>query len=149
DRIRPNAIGDLLKPRQILVDLPRLDVGAGFEGALVGAERRVRDAVELLACRERRVRHFDRGAQPPPDADNRRGGTCEQSRPNSHRRSDVTSNGPSKGAWRNYPLAIRLAKGRRNAARPSRPLCRSPPYSNRGIPLKHIVRPCWTKRGGV
>src|SRR5262249_17078297 len=101
DRIRPNAIGDLLKPRQILVDLPRLDVGAGFEGALAGADRRVRDAVELLACRERRVRHFDRGAQPPPDTDNRRGGTCEQSRPNSHRRSDVTSNGPSKGAWRN------------------------------------------------
>ncbi len=78
DRIGANAIGHLRQLRQVLLDLRGLDFGREIERRLRAAERRIGDAIELLAGSERRRRHRHRRTEPPPRRDDDRGRQSEQ-----------------------------------------------------------------------
>ena len=87
DRVRPHTVGDLAELAQILIDLAGIDRDIRSEWALAAAERSVGNAVQLLAGPSRRLRHFDRGSEPPPHGDNRRCCNCEERGRKSHRQS--------------------------------------------------------------
>ena len=70
-RIGAHAVGDLLELGEVFLDLPGIDRNVRAERVLVAAERRVGDAMHLLARRQRRLRHFDLRAEPSPDGDDR------------------------------------------------------------------------------
>ena len=78
DRIGANAIGHLRQLGEILFDLGGLDFGREIERRLRAAERRIGDAIELLAGTKRRRRHRHRGAEPPPCGKDNRGRQSEQ-----------------------------------------------------------------------
>ena len=78
DRIGANAIGHLRQLGEILFDLGGLDFGREIERRLRAAERRIRNAIELLTAGKRRRRHRHRGAEPPPCGDDDRDRQSEQ-----------------------------------------------------------------------
>ena len=116
DRIGADAIGDLLELGQVLVDLPGLDRNIRAERVLVAAERRVGDAMELPARRQRRLRHFDRGAEPAPDRRrSRRSGNREQRGRNAHcGQSRLSRNGLAYRAPSTVPSATASAASGRS-----------------------------------
>ena len=74
DRVDANAIGQLGEARQIVVDLSGIDTRTEIERRLLIAERRIRDALQPLALRQRRRRHRNWSSQPPPK---RRDNCCD------------------------------------------------------------------------
>src|SRR5262249_55068462 len=66
------AVGDLFELSQILLDLPRIDGTIRPERALPPPKRGVRDAIKLLARRQRGRRHLDHRPEPCPCRGDRR-----------------------------------------------------------------------------
>src|SRR5262249_42124729 len=84
DRVGAHAVGDLLELSQILIDLPGIDGTIRPERALPPPKRGVRDAIKLLARRQRGWRHLDRRPEPCPCRGDRRSRNREKRGRNTH-----------------------------------------------------------------
>ena len=82
--IGPHAAGEPREAGQIVFDPAGVDPGRKIERGLVTAKRRVGYAKKLLAGLERRGRHGDRRAQPPPAAEDCRGNGEEKTYGSAH-----------------------------------------------------------------
>jgi hypothetical protein len=87
DRIGADAISDLGERRQVLFDLPRFDPHRKIERRLRTAKWRIGHTIKLLAGIERRRRHRNCGAKPPPTGNDRNGRQSEQTDRFMHQRS--------------------------------------------------------------
>ena len=67
-RINPHAVGDPGEQAQILLDLGGRNEGSRIERGLGSPERRIGQAIELLAGLQRGLRHNNRLAEPRPYA---------------------------------------------------------------------------------
>ena len=97
-RIGPDTGGDLLKLREILVDLPRINRNIGPKWVLCATKRGVGDAIELGAGSQRGLRHFDRGTEPVPGRDDRSRRKREEHGRNAHRPAPPSNLG--RLSWR-------------------------------------------------
>src|SRR5437773_11154154 len=83
DRIGAYALRKRLELNQVLLDLPRIDRNVWTERVLIAAKWGIRNAGNLLARGERRLRHFDRRPEPTPGRNDRRRRQCEERRAHS------------------------------------------------------------------
>ena len=83
-RIGSHAAGDVREACQIVLDLAHIDAGREIERGFVAPERRIGDAEKLLTGLERRWRHWDRRAEPPPAAKDCRGNGEEKTYGGTH-----------------------------------------------------------------
>ena len=77
-RVGAHTVGEPGQALEVVLDLARVDAGRRVERVLSTAERGVGDAVELFGRIERRPRHVDRQAKPPPRAADHGGNGNEQ-----------------------------------------------------------------------